>query len=113
MDTTKQTEAQGKKVLNKYTTYGLIVGLFFGLVTGILISGPNFSVWPVSSSLLAIVGSGAGGALHGFLLPGLAFGFVAGGPHDENNSTTASDGNPGTSDSGGCSGDGDGGTCVS
>ena len=112
MDASKQTETPGQKALNKYATYGLIAGLFIGLVTGILISGPNFSVWPVSSSFLAIAGSGVGGALLGFILSGLALGFTAGGAHDENSATTATS-TDGDSGSGDCGGDGGSGTCVS
>ena len=110
MSASKQTETQGQKILNKYTVYGLIAGLFIGLITGILVSGPNFSVWPVSTSLLVIAGSGVGGALLGFILPGLAVGFTAGGAHEETNAATSSDGGSGSGD---CGGDGDGGTCVS
>ena len=110
MDASKQTEPQGQKVLNKYTSYGLIVGLFVGLIAGIFISGPNFSEWPISSSLLAIAGSGVVGALLGFILPGLAVGFTATGAHAENNAATSKDEKSGSGD---CGGDGDGGTCVS
>ena len=70
MDASKQTEPQGQKALNKYISGGLIVGLFIGLATGTFISGPNFSVWPVSSSLLTIAGSGVVGALLGSARPG-------------------------------------------
>ena len=50
-----------KSVTRKYLFGGLVVGLLVGL----LISGPNFHVWPASTSLAVMVGCTALGAFIG------------------------------------------------
>jgi hypothetical protein len=67
------------QVVRRYQTYGLLGGIALGLLTGILVSGPHFSEWPVSRSLSLILCCVAGGALAGWALLAMAAGSLAGG----------------------------------
>jgi hypothetical protein len=77
MKTAPQTTTQVENVLRNYRSYGMLGGLIFGLLTGIFISGPNFSVWPALRSVLVIFGSGFIGCLLGYFLSCLAIGSTA------------------------------------
>lgn len=100
---------EGKTKLNSYATYGMLGGLFLGLIVGVVVSGPHFSEWPALRSLSVIFGSGIAGSFLGYILSGLAFGAAVG--SDEQSHATDDDSGP--DDSGSCGGDGDGGHCVS
>jgi len=108
MPKTSQPKTKGRTLLHSYAIYGLMGGLCLGLVVGVVVSGPHFSEWPVSRALLVIFGSGFGGSLFGYILAGLAVGFVAGGSDDL---SAYSDASTESGNSDGC--DGDGGSCVS
>jgi len=111
--TKTETLTSGQKTMHRYVTYGLMGGFFFGLVVGVVASGPHFREWSAVHSLAVIFGSGLGGLIIGYVLPGLAVGFTAGGSVDPNTNTSATDSGSGSHGSGDCGGDGDGGSCVS
>ena len=109
--TTKPTaRSEGQTKLNSYATYGMLGGLFLGLIVGVVASGPHFSEWPALRSLSVVLGSGIAGSILGYILSGLAFGAVAAGSDEQSHAT---DDDRGSDDSGSCGGDGDGGHCVS
>lgn len=59
--------------------YGLFGGLGTGLLVGVFISGPNFYVWPASTSLAVIGASIAVGGFIGSFVVTLAVGSLIGG----------------------------------
>lgn len=82
----------GQKVVNKYDSYGFIGGIALGLIAGILISGPNFNVWPPLTSILVTLGGGVVGGVIGLFASAIALGAQASGPDIcEKESTTERD----------------------
>lgn len=63
----------------RYKSYGLFGGAAFGGFAGILVSGPNFYVWPVAQSVGVIAGLAVGMSMIGYLFFGLVIGGFAGG----------------------------------
>ena len=99
-------------VVKKYEGYGLVAGVGVGLLLGVMYSGPHFHDWPAGASLLAILGSGAAGAIVGYLAVAIAVGSTARGPSVDagiSDNGLGSGGHSGAGDSGG-SGGGDGGS---
>ena len=56
----------GEKVLRRFSSYSFMGGVAGGLLVGVLLSGPHFDAWAISTSLLVIVGSTFVGGLIGF-----------------------------------------------
>lgn len=111
MKTSQKTPTQGQNLVNRYSTYGLLGGTFFGLLVGVLVSGPRFALWPAVQSVAVIFGSGFVGGLLGYILPGMAIGSTTSGRGtDVSSPISTSDGGSSGYDSSSCSG-GDGGSC--
>jgi hypothetical protein len=111
MENADAREAIGTRVVRNYERYGLLWGLAFGLLVGVLLSGPHFYEWSAGFSLAVIFGSVVISAGIGWLAAFLAVGSVAGGNAWGAGFYGGADGSGdgGSSDCG--SGGGDGGAC--
>jgi len=77
MSMRSKTALRGKSLLRKFESYAFLGGLAIGTLTGVLLSGPNFHTWPLTTSFLVILCSGVAGAIIGFLASAIGVGSVA------------------------------------
>ncbi len=78
MATNRTVESRGRAILDRFQSYGFWGGLILGLVVGVLISGPKFRDWPLSTLLMVIAACGIAGAAIGFFAGPMAMGSTAG-----------------------------------
>ena len=98
---TNSNHLASQNAVGQYKTYGFFGGAAFGGVAGILVSGPNFYVWPASQSVGVIAGLTVGMAIIGYLF----FGFIIGGSAGSHASVEGQ-AEIGSSESGGFAGNG-------
>lgn len=84
-----KTNTPGQQTVNEFGSYGLIGGIALGLIAGILISGPNFNIWPPLTSVMVTLGCAVAGGVIGFFASAIAAGAEAAGPkmHDEDSTS--------------------------
>jgi hypothetical protein len=99
-----------KAIIARYREIGLIGGLAFGGVVGVMVAGPNFREWSWLRSVVTIAGSVGIGGLLGYIAGEIAVAGLGAGPdgviHDGSEHSPHT---PGLDASGGDSGDGGGG----
>ena len=77
MSENKKSSSEAQKISSKYQSYGMFGGLGVGLIAGVLISGPNFKVWPLTSIILVILGCTLGAGMLGYIAVPIAIGSTA------------------------------------
>lgn len=102
-------ETPGGRVLRRFESYGFWTGLGLGLLAGVLVSGPSFQEWAVSTSLLVTAACTIGGGIIGALAAPIGAGSAGGGPGfgGGSGSGAGSDAGSGGGEGGGGGGGGD------
>ena len=103
MDAHAKTESYGQSVLRRFESHGLWIGLGLGLLTGVLVSGPNFREWAAQTSFWVTFACTLGGGVIGYFAGTIAAASLAQGPGG---------GFGGSGDRGIHSADGDGGSSA-
>ena len=72
-------DSHGTQVARRYGSYGAILGGILGLIVGIVVSGPYFNEWKISTTLLVLAGCAAVGAFIGIIFACIVPGQSTGG----------------------------------
>jgi hypothetical protein len=78
MNNTLTKPSHAQHTIKRYQGYGLVGGAAFGVLMGLLLSGPRFYEWPVPLTLVVVAACTAFGSLVGWGFMALFLGALAG-----------------------------------